>query len=117
MSDAAPTALPFADALAAVLHQAEGRIMPTVERPIEQAVGYALAAGVVSRVALPPWDNAGMDGYAVQRADIHMPEVFSLTDQPRPGAGRLPALQLLLQLPLCRLGLLGHGALGVHPSA
>ncbi|WP_396205319.1 gephyrin-like molybdotransferase Glp [Gemmatimonas sp.] len=70
MSDAAPTALPFADALAAVLHQAEGRVMPTVERPIEQAVGYALAAGVVSRVALPPWDNAGMDGYAVQRADI-----------------------------------------------
>ena len=58
-----------------------------------------------------------LGGQAVQRADIHMPEVFSLTDQPRPGAGRLPALQLLLQLPLCRLGLLGHSALGLHPSA
>jgi len=58
-----------------------------------------------------------LGGQSVERADIHMPEVFSLTDQPRPGARRLPALQLLLQLPLCRLGTLGHGALGLHPTA
>ena len=70
MSDATPMALPFAEALAAVLQQARGRVTPTVELPIEQALGHALAEGVVSHMALPPWDNAGMDGYAVQRAEV-----------------------------------------------
>lgn len=74
MSDAVPVSavprgLPFPDALRAVLEQAPGRT-PHEAVPLEQALGRALANGVTSRLALPPWDNAGMDGYAVQRADV-----------------------------------------------
>lgn len=39
---------------------------------IHEAEGRALASPVTSPIALPPWDNAGMDGYAVQRADIEL---------------------------------------------
>ena len=63
-----PQGLSYADALAAVLDGAA----PLAETVIalEDSLGYALAAAVQSRVALPPWDNAGMDGYAVRRADL-----------------------------------------------
>ncbi|MEO7360532.1 MAG: gephyrin-like molybdotransferase Glp [Gemmatimonadaceae bacterium] len=37
---------------------------------LEQALGRALAAAVVSPIDLPLWDNSGMDGYAVRRADV-----------------------------------------------
>jgi molybdopterin molybdotransferase len=65
-----PTGLPFAEALQAVLAQAGAWRTPVETIPLEQSLGRALAHDVMSRVALPPWDNAGMDGYAVQRADV-----------------------------------------------
>ncbi|MDA1080892.1 MAG: molybdopterin molybdotransferase MoeA [Gemmatimonadetes bacterium] len=34
------------------------------------ARGQVLAAAVLSTVALPPWNNSGMDGYAVRAADV-----------------------------------------------
>lgn len=37
---------------------------------IRDALGRVLAEDVVSPVALPPWDNASMDGYAVRADDI-----------------------------------------------
>jgi len=37
---------------------------------LEQSIDRALADAITSPVALPPWDNAGMDGYAVRRADV-----------------------------------------------
>ncbi|MFC5208934.1 gephyrin-like molybdotransferase Glp [Pseudonocardia sulfidoxydans] len=44
--------------------------MPAVEVPISGALGRVLAADVVSAVALPPFDNSAMDGYAVLAADV-----------------------------------------------
>lgn len=67
---ATPSGLTFDAALAAVLASAGARTTDTEVVPLEQALGRALAHDVVSRIALPPWDNAGMDGYAVQRADV-----------------------------------------------
>jgi len=64
----APRALSYSDALAAVMHDAMP--LPSEVVPLEAALGRALAAAVVSPVALPPWDNAGMDGYAVRRSDV-----------------------------------------------
>ncbi len=64
------TPLSFEDALDSILAQASGRITPTQSVPLHEALGRALSGSVRSRVALPPWDNAGMDGYAVQRADV-----------------------------------------------
>ena len=63
-----PRGLSYADALSAVLdgsNPLEANIVA-----LEDSLGLALAAAVESRVALPPWDNAGMDGYAVRRADL-----------------------------------------------
>jgi molybdopterin molybdotransferase len=41
-----------------------------VERPVMQAVGCVLAAEVVAPHALPPFANAGMDGFAVRATDL-----------------------------------------------
>jgi molybdopterin molybdotransferase len=38
--------------------------------PLERALGRVLAADVISPVALPPWDNASMDGFAVRAQDV-----------------------------------------------
>ena len=39
-------------------------------RALAAALDLVLAEDVVSQVDLPPWDNSGMDGYAVRAADI-----------------------------------------------
>lgn len=39
-------------------------------RAISDALGLVLAEPVVSRTALPPWDNSAMDGYAIRAADV-----------------------------------------------
>jgi molybdopterin molybdotransferase len=64
------TGLAYPDALAAVLEQVAERTPATERVGLHDALGRALAEDVSSRIALPPWDNAGMDGYAVQRADV-----------------------------------------------
>lgn len=38
--------------------------------PLAEALGRALAEDVVADATLPPWDNAGMDGYAVRGDDV-----------------------------------------------
>lgn len=38
--------------------------------PLSDALGRVLAEDVTSPLALPPWDNASMDGYAVRAADV-----------------------------------------------
>jgi molybdopterin molybdotransferase len=93
MTGAAPR--PYPAALEAVLALAVGRRTPVEEVPLEQGLGRALARAVTAPVALPPWDNAGMDGYAVRRADVA-------------GAARAtPA----------RLAVVGTSAAGVDPAA
>jgi molybdopterin molybdotransferase len=56
------------DALARIL----ARVRPTgVEVvPLRDAGGRTLAEDVPSPVDQPPWDNSGMDGYAVRAADV-----------------------------------------------
>lgn len=44
--------------------------MPATEVALSEALGRVLADDVVSPLALPPWDNASMDGYAVRAEDI-----------------------------------------------
>ncbi len=67
-TEQSPRGLSYADALSAVLDGAAP--LPDAVVALEDALGLALASAVQSRVALPPWDNAGMDGYAVRRADL-----------------------------------------------
>lgn len=68
---------------------------------IADAVGRVLAADVKSPVVLPPWDNAGMDGYAVRAADFEtatLPLVLPVAGVIAAGArgvGRLPDLSAM----------------------
>ncbi len=61
-------ALSYEDALAGVLRLAGP--LGSERVALAESLGRALAEPVVSRVSLPPWDNAGMDGYAVRRDDV-----------------------------------------------
>ena len=65
--------------------------------PLAEARGRVLAAPVVSGRVLPPFDNSGMDGYAVRAADIAgasgaAPVVLPVTGESRAGAP--PSLRL-----------------------
>lgn len=44
--------------------------LPVEEATLAEAAGRVLAADVVAEVALPPWDNVAMDGFAVRAGDI-----------------------------------------------
>jgi molybdopterin molybdotransferase len=43
---------------------------PALRMPLLDALGHLLAEDVVAPISLPPWTNAGMDGYAVRSDDI-----------------------------------------------
>jgi molybdopterin molybdotransferase len=44
--------------------------LPVVRRPLLDCVGLVLGQDLVSPVALPPFDNSAMDGYAVRAEDV-----------------------------------------------
>lgn len=44
---------------------------PPLRMPLLDACGHVLGEDIVAGVALPPWTNAGMDGYATRADDIH----------------------------------------------
>ncbi len=46
------------------------RVLESEPVALRDALGRVLAADVASPVALPPWDNSSMDGYAVRAADV-----------------------------------------------
>lgn len=50
--------------------------------PLLDALGRVLAEDVTSPVSLPPWDNAGMDGYAVRSVDVRGASVANVIELP-----------------------------------
>ena len=46
------------------------RPMPAERVALLDALGRVLAKSIIAPLTLPPWDNAAMDGYAVQAGDI-----------------------------------------------
>ena len=44
--------------------------LPGELRPLADTLGHVLAERIVAPVDLPPWDNSGMDGFAVRAADV-----------------------------------------------
>src|SRR6187455_231542 len=44
--------------------------LPVERVPLARALGRVLAEPLVAGVALPPFDNSAMDGYAVRAADV-----------------------------------------------
>src|SRR5512146_424165 len=49
---------------------AAARPLATESVVLRAGRGRVLAADVRSELALPPWDNSSMDGYAVRLADV-----------------------------------------------
>lgn len=63
--------------------------LPPRDLPLSEAPGHILARDVAAPVTLPPWDNAGMDGYAVRSEDL--PDPFPEGGRDFPVAGEVRA--------------------------
>ena len=44
--------------------------LPEVRLSLDRVLGHVLSRDVLAPVSLPPWDNAGMDGYALRSSDL-----------------------------------------------
>ncbi|EPD30784.1 molybdopterin molybdotransferase MoeA [Gleimia europaea] len=44
--------------------------LPAKEQPLERTLGTTLAANIEARVAVPPFTNSAMDGFAVRAVDV-----------------------------------------------
>ncbi|MCX2953244.1 gephyrin-like molybdotransferase Glp [Lentzea sp. NEAU-D7] len=62
--------------------------MPVLQLPLEECLGLVLAADVIAPLALPPFDNSAMDGYAVRAADLKPDEPVRLVVADDIPAGR-----------------------------
>ncbi|MFD4641445.1 gephyrin-like molybdotransferase Glp [Lentzea sp. NPDC058436] len=63
-------------------------LMPVLQLPLEECLGLVLAADVIAPLALPPFDNSAMDGYAVRAADLKRDETVRLVVADDIPAGR-----------------------------
>jgi molybdopterin molybdotransferase len=62
--------IPFEEARTIVARVAAENRLPVESRPLARAHGHVLARDLVAPIALPPFDNSAMDGYAVRSADL-----------------------------------------------
>lgn len=60
----------FDEALAIVADVAAAHRLPVEARSLSRAHGHVLARGVAAPIALPPFDNSAMDGFALRSADL-----------------------------------------------
>ncbi len=56
--------VPFEYARKIELEQA--KLLPWEKVPIQNSLGRVIAEDVISDITLPPWDNSGVDGYAIK---------------------------------------------------
>ena len=61
--------VPFDEAMATVRRTAAGITVGTETLPVARAVGRICAEDQVSRLDMPPFDKAAMDGYAIPDAE------------------------------------------------
>jgi molybdopterin molybdotransferase len=69
-TQAFPTGLLFDEARAIVTRIAATHLLPHERLALPRAHGRVLAQDVVAPMALPPFDNSAMDGYAVRHCDL-----------------------------------------------
>ena len=73
MNPDVPTRIPFAQAQQIVSAVAQAHRMSVERQPLSRALGRVLAEDVVATLALPGFDNAAMDGFALRTADGDAP--------------------------------------------
>ena len=62
--------------------------------PLLESHGTTLAVDIRSSVALPPWDNSAMDGFAVRAAEIFPERPMELAGEVAAGNSETAALPL-----------------------
>ena len=60
----------FEEARDIIARQAAARRLPVEARSLARAHGHVLALDLVAPIALPPFDNSAMDGYALRSDDL-----------------------------------------------
>ena len=77
-----------------VLALIPARRVRVVTRPLAQATGWVLADDLMARLAVPPFDNSAMDGFAVRAADIAgAPVELSVVGESAAVRGDIPAVR------------------------
>lgn len=66
-----PMGILFADALAMLETGVAARRLPEEFQPLARCHGRVLARDLVAPIALQPFDNSAMDGYACRHGDLH----------------------------------------------
>ncbi|WP_202844680.1 gephyrin-like molybdotransferase Glp [Luteimonas saliphila] len=69
-SDAFPTRIAYAEALAIVSRVARERRLAVEHIALARAHGRVLATDASARIAMPAFDNSAMDGFALRHADL-----------------------------------------------
>jgi len=68
-------------------------ILPAVQIPLEQAVGSYLAEDVIAPMALPPFRQSSMDGYAIVHSDVtESGTALRLAGESKAGQADLPVI-------------------------
>jgi len=84
-----PTQLVFDDAIAIIREVAAKHRLDTETLPLSRTHGRILAADVHAPIALPPFDNSAMDGFALRHADLREGETtLRLVDEQFAGRAR-----------------------------
>jgi molybdopterin molybdotransferase len=86
--DAVPGALISIDAAFERISRFTGPVTRSETLPLSQCRGRVLAQSVRAQSAVPPFDNAAMDGYAIATADLQGPGPWVLPVQGRIAAGQ-----------------------------
>jgi len=84
-----PSDLRFDEAHAIIEQVAQAHRLPTERIALSRAHGRLLAQDVVASMALPPFDNSAMDGYAMRHADLADAVITGLRLVGEQFAGRL----------------------------
>jgi molybdopterin molybdotransferase len=84
-----PSGLRFDEARAIIESIAQTNCLPTERIGLSRTHGRVLAQDLVAAMALPPFDNSAMDGYALRHADLADADVTGLHLIGEQFAGRL----------------------------
>ena len=69
-----PASILFDEARSILRRVAAARRLPVEQVPLARCHGRVLAQNIVAPIALQPFDNSAMDGYACRHADLHAQE-------------------------------------------
>jgi molybdopterin molybdotransferase len=83
-----PPLLSVDEALDHLLHAAQP-VQAIEDALTMDALGRVLATSLISPIAVPPYDNSAMDGYAVRAAELHPKEMTRLQVSQRIPAGTM----------------------------